>query len=96
MKTSEEKQAEKLQAAQKMHSNCSSRHAADLDCYNCKKLLNEIESLKPVVRKVSDIHNLLKSAAKDHKAGNLVSDDLILEAAQMGYLTVSEAMNSDY
>ena len=35
-------------------------------------------------------------AARDYRAGKVVSDDLIVQAVKHGHLTNSEAMNRDY
>lgn len=38
----------------------------------------------------------LLEAAKEHRRGNLVSDEKIYQAQKAGYLRVDEAMNSDF
>lgn len=45
---------------------------------------------KPI--KASD----LKVAAKAHLKGQCIDPDVVLEAYQAGYLSMSDAMNSDY
>jgi len=51
---------------------------------------------KPVQSPESQKAGELAKAARDYRAGKVVSDDLIFEAVKGGYLTDGEAMNRDY
>ena len=96
MRTAEEKRAEKKASAIKMIANCERLHSAGTtDCYNCNKLRAEVASYNTEDAKAASGEEL-QQVAKDHRAGNLVDFDKLVESHRRGYISQSDAMNSDF
>lgn len=96
MKSAEEKMAEKKTSALKMIGNCERLHSATTtDCYNCNKLRAEVASYSSK-EAITTSNTELQQVANDHRAGHLVDFDKLVESHKRGYISQSDAMNSDF
>jgi hypothetical protein len=109
MRTDEEKKADKIRNANRfllnnkklLEGQGKSLEEIQQD-YLIQKYIKEgadpaLAGLEPVKQEAqADNLRELKQAAKDHKAGNCVDSEKVFQAYKAGFLSESDAMNSDF